>query len=205
MSREDSEPMPDAENIREVPLLVYKTGLSPFNDWDDREFPEDLQRVVEMGKMSLGYFEEANRLEGFLRASAEHMGVVMPDARTMIARNSIEEVWKSFGISYRRLVALRRRMVTVLKHIEEGPLLKAAEGSSELMTLIGYYGEVYSIVVEQKLVRHRLEVTATTFMMCLVEGEDDTELSDKLEEFRIETFVDISRKMRNTRRKEKYV
>lgn len=202
---EDGEDSIKDVRMRDVPLLVYKSGMVPMNEWDTREFPDSLQVIGQMNKTSLALFEEANRLEKYGVKAADWMGVELPESKTMgEPRNRMEAVWKATGMVLRRMHVLRRRVVTVMKHVEESPLIKAAYGTPELGLLLGYYGEVYSLVVEQKLLRMNLEGMFTELLMCLTEDEDDTELSDKLDEFRMKEYVEIRQKMKRTRLKERY-
>lgn len=197
----------DEVDVRDLPVLVYRPELTSFNDWDDREIPEPLQTVSAMDKLSLAYHEEVTQMVKYIEGVSSEMGFDLPDTQTSAVppENDVETAWVKAGLLIRRMRALRARMRTVVKHIAKSPNPIAAYDTPEFMHIARYFGEVYEIIFEQKVVYGKLITLFYELSKALTaEDDDDYTLANKLDDYRKYAYMEVARKLKKVRTDARY-
>lgn len=166
----------------EIPPMIYRTSLEPFNDWDTREFPESIDDIAaNLKAMSSAYDTDAAGMRDYVFALGEAL-------RYDVVENPITApAWEGVQKLSKGLRSLKRKNDAHYTTIAEDgfPSLEVAYETVEWNKLFDAYRNLYGNVLEMQMIHRKISLMLTKIAAAVENSLDDWK---EFEQFRMERY-----------------
>lgn len=187
-------------DLRDVPVLIIRTEVGSFNEYDERMFPEVADELADVKEQAQKFFLEMERMKSYTQDTM----IDFPVQWSVEAGARLG----AMDVMLFRAKSLRRRLDACYGDIRElqteygvDTLIPFSTGESKLRQYLNALGEMTSLHAEMRILHSKLRTNGEA-ILAEIEAQLDDEQYDAYSEYRMETYDRIRKNLLRARRAE---